>query len=172
MRWVSKAGLCFSQAHILMPRDKLDLPCPGPKTKNNSGGTRWFYIREENSAKTEGGNILHPIFATPSRAVLCKLYFPQNNHTDIFEIQVCPHCTRFSRFVFQALFYCHPCVLKPKKKSVKLLPSFLMDQPNFLNSVFESLYHYFRHSLITNSTSRTPRAVAKEVPKCSSSRYQ
>lgn len=72
-------------------------------------------------------------------------------------------------FVFQALFYYHPSILKPKK-SVKLFPSFLMDLPYlifFFNSVFRSLYHCFTHSLITNSTSRTHRDVAKEFPKCS-----
>lgn len=174
VRWVSKAGLYFhrhTQAHILMPPDKWDLPRPGQKRKN-SGEARWFYIGEETAELCENREKISCIlfFALLSKSANC-IFLNTQNTTPIFFKFRSVHFYQFSMFIFQALFNYHPSVSRPKN-SVKLFPPFLMDQPYFLNSVFGSFYHYFTHSLITNSTSRMHRGVAKEFPKCSNSQYQ
>lgn len=71
VRWVSKAGLYFhrnTQAHILMPPDKLGLPCHGQKKKKkrNCMEARWFYIGEGTAELCKNGGKISCILFLPS----------------------------------------------------------------------------------------------------------
>lgn len=127
VRWVSKAGLYFhrnTQAHILMPPDKLGLPCHGQKKKKKKKlrGSSLVLYRARNSRALQkwGENFLHPIFALLSEAVFSKLYFPQHleHHTDIFKIQICPCLPNF--YVCISSSFLLPPLHFKAKKSVKL----------------------------------------------------
>lgn len=71
VRWVSKAGLYFhrnTQAHILMPPDKLGLPCHGQKKKKKeiAGKLAGFISgKEQQSSAKMGGKFPASYFCPP-----------------------------------------------------------------------------------------------------------
>lgn len=117
-----KSRALFSQEHTgtHFNATKISWVCLATarkKKKRNCGEARWFYIGEGTAELCKNGGKISCILFLPSWGRLCSpncIFLNTQNTTQIFLKFRSVHVYQISMSAFQALFYYHPSILKPK----------------------------------------------------------